>query len=72
MKKVYTILLSVFLAVSAFAQDEATENFRSSFVEGNYLMEEFNFSVALDVWKNALNEDPENSNVNYKVGVCFG
>ena len=34
-------------------------------------MEEFNYSVALDVWMAALKAEPDNSNVNYKVGVCL-
>ncbi len=70
MKRLFAITFSLFLAVSAFAQ-EKDENFRSSFIEASRLMEEFNYPVALDIWLKLIEQEPENANVNFKVGFCY-
>ena len=65
----FTIIL---MSTFTFAQEGGEEeSFRSSFVEGNTLMEEFNFSVALDVWMDVVKNNPDNANVSYKIGVCL-
>lgn len=75
MKRALTLLGFVLLASLTFGQDASEDemNFRSSFVEGNQLMAEFNYSVALDVWLGMIKDFPDkaNANVNFKTGVCL-
>ena len=74
MKRIFAFLGIVLLAFSTFSQEQTSEedlNFRASFAEGNQLMEEYNYSVALDVWLDVLKTEPTNANINYKAGVCL-
>ena len=70
MKRIYALITSILLTASVMGQD-SEESFRSSMVEGSHLMEEFNYSVALDIWLKLLEDHPDNANVNYKAGVCL-
>ncbi|MEQ8324291.1 MAG: SdrD B-like domain-containing protein [Vicingaceae bacterium] len=71
MKRVYILITSIFIAFGTMAQTESDESFRASMVEGSRLMEEFNYSVALDIWMKLLEQEPHNANVNFKAGVCL-
>lgn len=71
MKKVVFALfliipLSVLTHFSSFAQD-----FKDKFAEANLLTEEGFFAVALPIWQELLAKDPDNGNLNYKVGHCY-
>lgn len=74
MKRIFAFTGIVLLAFSTFSQEVPSEedlSFRESFAEGNQLMEEYNYSVALDIWLDVLKTDPTNANINYKAGVCL-
>jgi hypothetical protein len=70
MKRALSLFAATVLTFASFAQEEE-ESFRGSMVEGNRLMEEFNYSVALDIWLDLIKRQPDNANVNYKAGVCL-
>ena len=72
MKRAYTFLTAIVLTFTTLAQSNGEdESFRSSMIEGSRLMEEFSYSVALDIWLDLLEREPNHANVNYKAGVCL-
>ena len=66
MRKLY-LVLSLLLSVNLFAQD----NFKSRFEEASILMEDNWFALALPMWLKLHEQQPENNNVNYKIGLCY-
>lgn len=66
-KRTLIFILSLIVATTAFAQD----NFRQQFLEANTLMEENSYNVALPIWLKMSLDDPDNFNINYKIGVCY-
>lgn len=69
----YAVLLSLGTltwSTSAFAQGEGT-SFIWKFEEGNKLMEEKLYNQAAEIWMELLTTDPENANLNYKLGLCY-
>jgi len=67
MKKHILVLSLILLNIYAFAQ----ESFNQKFLEANTLMEESMFNIALPIWLDLYSQQPENHNVNYKIGVCY-
>jgi hypothetical protein len=67
MKKIALIFTLIITTVCLNAQ----ESFRQKFLEANTLMEENQHNVALPIWLQLQLEEPDNFNVNYKVGVCY-
>lgn len=57
------------LLVSSFAQND--ETFKSKFEEANVLMEDKYYNLALPIWKDLAKMEPENANVNAKIGMCY-
>lgn len=49
----------------------ATTTFGSRFQEGNRLMEEKFFNQAAVIWKELVTEQPQNSNLNWKLGYAY-
>ena len=68
-KKLLFLYLSIFSA-SAFSQ-EGKGSYRDNFIQGNYLILEQNFPLALKYFKDAYRIDSSNANINYKVGICY-
>jgi hypothetical protein len=60
-------ILSLIFTLSSFGQ----ESFRQQFLEANTLIEENQHNVALPIWLKLQAEQPDNFNVNYKVGLCY-
>ncbi|MBK8497590.1 MAG: PD40 domain-containing protein [Flavobacteriales bacterium] len=54
----------------AIAQGGST-SFNWKFEEGNKLMEEKLFNQAAEIWMELLTTDPENANLNYKLGQSY-
>lgn len=68
MKKFIFIFITLqLLSFTINAQD----NFRKKFLEANTLMEENAYDVALPIWLQLNSEEPDNFNINYKIGVCY-
>lgn len=73
MKHGQRILLGTLLSLTsalAIAQGGNT-SFNWKFEEGNKLMEEKLFNQAAEIWKELLATDPENANLNYKLGLSY-
>jgi hypothetical protein len=69
MRKIIPAILFVLYTLSFFAQDQ--ESFKKQFTEANTLMEENFYDKALPIWLSLLKENPDNFNLNYKVGLCY-
>lgn len=46
-------------------------NYRENFVQGNLLIEEANWPMALLYFKEAYKTDSSNANIHYKMGACY-
>ncbi|PJA06506.1 MAG: hypothetical protein COX70_09285 [Flavobacteriales bacterium CG_4_10_14_0_2_um_filter_32_8] len=67
MKKIALFITFCIALLNAYAQ----ESFNQKFLEANTLMEENQHNVALPIWLQLQSEQPDNFNINYKVGVCY-
>lgn len=65
------ILLNAFLIISPVALGQGEERLKSVFVEAEsfFLFEEY--KDALPLYQRLLKADPENYNLNYKIGICY-
>lgn len=73
MMKGYAVLCvssSLLLSSLSIAQS-GSNSFNWKFEEGNKLMEEKLFNQAAEVWKGLVTTDPENSNLQYKLGLSY-
>jgi len=68
MKKICVILLFSFKLLGVYAQENT---FKQNFKEANTLIEENQFKVALPIWLKLQKQQPTNSNLNYKIGLCY-
>ncbi|NND94393.1 MAG: hypothetical protein HKN45_05965 [Flavobacteriales bacterium] len=73
MKHTLFIIAMCFLSSTIVAQPEDIDlsQFKEDFTEANLLMNEGYYMQALDLWKQLLNDDPTNANLNYKIGYCY-
>lgn len=62
-----TLLLNIF----SIAAVPPRFDFTSKFVEANRLMEEKLWTQSINTWREILENDPNNANVNYKLGYCL-
>lgn len=70
MQKYLPLLLSfIILSFSSKAQDQS--DYRQKFSEGNYLILESNFQMALKTFLEAYKIDSTSANINYKIGFCY-
>lgn len=65
----FFIFLSVAMMATTPVKDRG--DYSSRFLEGNKLMEEKLWYEAIKQWKLILDSDPNNANVNYKLGYCL-
>ncbi|MBI3518435.1 MAG: PD40 domain-containing protein [Bacteroidetes bacterium] len=70
MQKVILCLLLSFLAQFGYSQGSKSA-YRQKFTEGNYLMLEQNYVLALKLFKEAYLIDSSSANINYKLGLCY-
>jgi outer membrane protein OmpA-like peptidoglycan-associated protein len=63
-----TILFFFTISHTAFSQ---SKEYREKFTQGNYLILEQNYQLALDYYLEAYKIDSSNSNINYKIGLCY-
>ena len=71
MKKILLSFFLIFISASIFSQGTSKGDYRENFVQGNYLILEQNYSLALKYFKDAYQIDSSNANINYKVGFCY-
>ena len=69
----FSLLIVAVVAISnSFAASNMGKpEFIAAFTEANKLMEEKFWDQAAKEWRNVLAMDPENINVNYKLGYCL-
>ena len=70
MQKIFFVLFSfVIFNLSISAQDKA--NYNQKFTEGNYLILEGNFPLALKNLTEAYAIDSTHANISFKIGLCY-
>lgn len=69
----FSLLIVTVIAISnSFATSNMGKpEFNAAFAEANKLMEEKFWDQAAKEWRNVLAMDPENLNINYKLGYCL-
>ena len=66
------LIIALFASSNSFAiSNMGKPEFIAAFTEANKLMEENFWDQASKEWRNVLGMDPENINVNYKLGYCL-
>ena len=74
MKRISFTIVFAFAALISFSSTvEALPRFDygAKFVEANRLMEERLWTQSINTWREILEQDPNNANVNYKIGYCL-
>jgi outer membrane protein OmpA-like peptidoglycan-associated protein len=65
-------LLFILVLSSFFAKSQNNKKiYHEKFIQGNYLMLENNFELALKYFKEAFLIDSSSANINYKLGLCY-
>lgn len=70
MIKKITLFCLLLISSSIFSQG-GKGDYRELFTQGNYLILEQNYALALKYFKEAYWIDSTNANINYKIGVCY-
>lgn len=68
---IFATLLLCFSAMAQTEEETEKESFKDRFAQGNILLEDRYYAIALPIWEDLLAEDSTNANVNYKVGLCY-
>jgi outer membrane protein OmpA-like peptidoglycan-associated protein len=71
MKKLYTLIIILSVCFTAFSQSFDKGKFREKFADANYHVEYQNYVLAIPIFKELLEMDPENANINFKIGFCY-
>ncbi len=74
MKKQLSIGLLFVLTLFTYVAQAASMprfEFTAKFFEANKLMEEKLWTQSISAWKEILEQDPNNANINYKLGYCL-
>jgi outer membrane protein OmpA-like peptidoglycan-associated protein len=70
--KAKLILLGVFVCICNFVFSQGDKSdYRENFAQGNLLILEKNYPLALKHFLDAYKIDSTNANINYKIGVCY-
>ncbi len=75
--KLLTVALLTYTSVCAQLDSTSLQqlmertSFHQKFEAANILMDDSHYNFALPIWLELLNEQPNNSNLNYKVGLCY-
>ena len=75
----FTLLLSFLLfgtnysqiATDDFEKNLKNASFKQKFETANSFMEDYLYEFATKIWLNLIEEQPANSNINYKLGLCY-
>ncbi len=70
MRKITLLFILVFICFIARSQNDK-KTYREKFTQGNYLMLEKNYELALKYFKEAYQIDSSSANINYKLGLCY-
>lgn len=67
MKNIFFPVLFLLLINSTFAQND----FKEIFIDAEYEFMYENYMHAIPLYKKILKEQPDNANINYRLGLCF-
>ena len=70
MKKNILFIFFILISSTIFSQG-GKGDYRENFIQGNYLILEQNYPLALKYFKDAYSVDSSSANVNYKLGYCY-
>lgn len=70
MKKNILFIFLILTSTTIFSQT-GKGDYRENFIQGNYLILEQNYTLALKYFKDAYAIDSSNANINYKIGYCY-
>ncbi|PKP20104.1 MAG: hypothetical protein CVU05_09820 [Bacteroidetes bacterium HGW-Bacteroidetes-21] len=59
------------ISLSLSSQPMTREQFRKDFLNAENLIEDGNFQEALLIYRSLLKEEPDNANLNFKIGYCY-
>ncbi len=71
LKRIVLLLVVVFTGAILRGQTPIPGNYKDNFLEGNRLIEEKNWPMALLYFQEAYKVDSMNANINYKMGVSY-
>lgn len=72
MARIFFIFLLIFIFCSDFTSGQSKKDkYKQKFIEGEYLLLEDNFYLALKNFLEAYELDSTNANINYQVGLCY-
>ena len=69
MKKKLLLVVFVFISLSALAQN--SKELKEAFKDGEYFLAYNEYTDALPFYKIIYDQNPENANINYKIGLCY-
>ncbi|MGY6561236.1 MAG: tetratricopeptide repeat protein [Luteibaculaceae bacterium] len=69
--KATIILVMVAFCMPSFGQKLKSVSFMQDYKEATLLMENGKYDKAKSIWQKILRDDPENGNINYKLGFCY-
>jgi outer membrane protein OmpA-like peptidoglycan-associated protein len=67
----FLLLFFILFSTLYFEAQNSKNTYREKFIEGNHLMVEKNYPLALVNFKEAYLIDSSSANINYKLGVCY-
>jgi outer membrane protein OmpA-like peptidoglycan-associated protein len=70
MKKALALFF-IFLSGNFLFSQGGKAEYRENFTQGNYLLLEQNYPLALKYFRDAYLVDSVNANINYKIGLCY-
>lgn len=70
MQKILILFFSIFV-FNFSLKAQGKSDYRQKFTEGNFLILEGNFPLALKNFKEAFEIDSTNANINFKMGLCY-
>ena len=70
MRQAVFLFFMFVISVSCYSQ-KTKVIYNEKFTQGNYLILEKNYSLALRYFKEAYNIDSTSANINYKLGLCY-
>ncbi|MDY0160135.1 MAG: OmpA family protein [Bacteroidales bacterium] len=75
MKNLFYFIIFIFCSVLLFSQESETikpdRKFINQFYDAEAFMYELNYEEALEILLKLENQDPDNANLNYKIGICY-
>jgi outer membrane protein OmpA-like peptidoglycan-associated protein len=69
--KIKIVLLSLLVSTTVLFGQSKSQKYKDKFTEGNFLLLEKNYPMALRNFLEAYYIDSSNANINYKVGLCY-